>query len=606
MYNIINKSTGIYPSCKEMDIHLSNLGYTNKSIQYLLNPCEQHSPYLLHDTEKVAEFLLNASKYYKKVVIIGDYDTDGVTSTSIMYLTLQYIGMDVSFIIPHRIYDGYGLNNNLVDKAITEGANIILTVDNGIAAHEAVDYAKSKGLTVIVTDHHEIQGDIPHADFVVHPGLDNYPCRDISGCQVAYKLSQVILDKKPKPRITTSRMRKAERELKEYLLQLSSISIVSDVMPIGCSDEKKMATNENRKWLIDGLDSIRNHPNWRLSTMLETMGIHQDVVDEQTIGFYISPTINSAGRLDDATQAVKFLTAETEDECAYYMSFIMFLNEERKKLKNECMDKISINPSDKVHIICQEDVHEGIIGILAGQISNSTKKPAFVMTDAEVDGQKAWKGSARGNGTVNLFQILEKIQNEKGLLYAFGGHADAAGLTVLDSDLKDFQQALIDEISHYDVEVTTDVLNIWNPEQKEILAEAIQQLKPFGNGLPLPIFKQSLSIKTLDMYYKSGHVKVTCWEKKGDKYVSTNIWMYNELENIKNDSHYMSKLYLSGDNVSLLMSKGMSPEEADDIKMETYTRKNGEQLKRNFVIELGYTAFANVIGPNYNLIDVYE
>ena len=606
MYNTINKTSGIYPNCKEMDIHLTNLGYTNKSLQSLLNPCEQHSAYLLHDVEETAETLLNASKTKEKVVIIGDYDADGVTSTSIMYLTLGHAGVNVSYIVPHRIHDGYGLSQKLVDKAIEDNADIILTVDNGIAAHDAVDYAKSKGLKVIITDHHEIQGSTPNADYIVHPGLGEYPFRDISGCQVAYKLSQVILDKKPKPRLVSARYKRVEQELKDYLFQLSTISIVSDVMPIASADEEIMKVNENRKWLMDGLKSIQEQPNWRLACLLDSMNIKKEVVDEQTIGFYIAPTINSAGRLNDATDAVCFLTARDESECMYYMSFIMYLNEERKSLKKDCMDKISIDESDKVHIICQKDIHEGIIGILAGQISNTTHQPAFVMTDAEVDGKKAWKGSARGNGTVNLFQILETIQNEKDLLYAFGGHADAAGLTVLDSDLEDFKEALKEQIDKYDTEVQSDVINIWSPEQKDELAKAVYALKPFGNGLPLPVFKQSLSIKTLDFFYKSGHVKATCWEKKGGKFISTEIWLFNKLEQIKNDHGYMDKLSITGDNVDSLLMKGITPEEVDAIKMETYTRKKGKTLKRNFIMELGYTAFNNVVGPNYNLIDIYE
>lgn len=611
MYKNIYKQSGIYPDCKEMDIHLTSLGFTEDTLKHIQNPCNMHDSYLMNDISKASDILWDAIQRNLNICIIGDYDADGTNSTSTLYLTLQYCDAQVDYIIPHRILDGYGLSRKLVDKAIEKGADVILTCDNGIAAIEAVDYAKSKGLKVIVTDHHEIQENLPNADAIVHPGLGTYPFRDISGCQVAYKLAMVLLDekkKRAKKKLMTSKIKKEEKELRDYLFQLATISIVSDVMPI--AQAEGMELNENRKWLIDGLQMIQANPNWRIKMMLDSLKINYSTVDEQTIGFYIAPVINSAGRLNVADDAIEFLIAKDEKDALYRLSFIMHLNEERKKIKAECMKRISYKKEDNVHIIVLDDIHEGIIGILAGQLANTTKKPSFVFTNCEVDDGgtlvKAWKGSARGNGAVNLFETLSNIQKETLSIYAFGGHADAAGITVLDRDFEGFKKALIDKMDKIDMDVDINVLNIHSKAQKDALAEAVRNLKPFGNGMPLPKYKQSQSISSMDLFYKSGHVKVNCWEKDAiGKFVSTGYWLYNKLEDIVNDNSYMDHMKMKSSNYSLLCTK-MTPEEAEINKNESYYRPKTEILKKTFIVELGYTAFANVVGPNYNIIDIYD
>lgn len=611
MYKTIYNQSGIYPDCKEMDTYLTSLGFTEDTLKYIKNPCDMHDPYLMNDILKAANILWDAIQSQLPICIIGDYDADGTNSTSTLYLTLQYCDAIVDYIIPHRILDGYGLSPKLVDEAIKKGARVILTCDNGIAANEAIDYAKSKGLTVIVTDHHEIQENLPNADAIIHPELGDYPFRDISGCQVAYKLAMVILDEKKKrsgKKLITSKMKKEEKDLKDYLFQLATITIISDVMPI--AQVKNMELNENRKWLIQGLQMIQKKPNWRIKLLLDSLKIKPSVVDEQTIGFYIAPVINSAGRLNTANDAIEFLIAENEKDALYKLSFIMFLNEERKRIKAECMKRVSYNADDNVHIIVLDGIHEGIIGILAGQLVNNTKKPSFVFTDCEVEDSgtlvKAWKGSARGNGAVNLFETLSTIQKETSSLYAFGGHADAAGITVLDRDLEVFKKALVEKMNSVDMDISIDVLNIYSKAQKDALAEAVKKLKPFGNGMPLPKYKQSHSISSMDLFYKSGHVKVNCWEKDSTgKFISTGYWLYNKLDDIVNDKSYMDHMKLKSSNYSSLCTK-MSPKEAEENKCESYYRPKSEKLKKTFIVELGYTAFANTVGPNYNVIDVYE
>lgn len=607
MYNVINKESGIYPDCKDMDIWLTSLGFNEKSIKYLYEPCELHDPYLMNDIQKASDMIFEGIKNEETFAIVGDYDADGVTASTEMYLTLKHLKADVFVIVPHRIKDGYGLSNKIVDKAIEEGATFIITVDNGIASIDAIDYAKSKGLKVIVTDHHELQAKLPNADAIVHPALGEYPFKNISGAQVAYKLACVLFDNKPQKKLKSGRTKRVETELKEYLFQLSTISIVSDVMPIASPDENLAKVNENRKWLQDGLNSIRKKPNWHIENLLKALKIAPKNVDEQTIGFYIAPTINSAGRLNDAMQAIDFLTEVDETESLMKMSFIMFLNDERKKVKNKTMEKIALNDDDKAHIVAVEDIHEGIIGIIAGQIANNTKKPTFVFTNCEVEGEKAWKGSARGNGAINLFENLEKLQTDKHCLYAFGGHADAAGLTILDKDFKTFKDGFLSQIDGIDTEVSYDILEVNSYFQKIELSKAVKALKPFGNGMPLPKFKQKLSIKDIDLYYKSGHAKLTCWEKnEDDKFVSSTFWMFNELENIKHDSSFMDNVIFVKSNVSQLIERGLDADEAEKTKCETYSRKKDSTLRRNFIVELGYTSFGGAMAPNFNLVYLYE
>lgn len=606
MYNTLNKISGIYPDSMEMDMYLTSLGFTQDTVKYLQNPCSRHNPHLMYDVDKAVDILYKGIKQGDSICIIGDYDADGICSTTELFLTLRALNADVDYIIPHRINDGYGMSVTLVDKALENQAKIILTCDNGIAAFEAVDYAKSKGLTVIITDHHEIQETLPNADAIVHPGLGSYPFRNISGAQVAYKLCECLLENKVQvlgKRLMTAKMKQEAKELDEYLLQLSTITIVSDVMPI--AQAEGMGFNENRKWLLDGLHMIQTNPNWRIEMLLDALKINKDVVEETTIGFYIAPILNSSGRLNEATDAVDFLTAWNKDEALKAMSFLLYLNEKRKEIKAECMSRITFDEKDNCHIIALEGIHEGVIGILAGQIANTTHKPTFVFTDCEVEGEKAWKGSARGNSAVNLFEILSKTQQETSTIYAFGGHAGAAGITVLDRDFKGFKDALMKEMDSIDMDVQVDVVNIYNVEQRERLINAVKDLKPFGNGMPLPKMKETRNINSVALYYKKGHVKYSFWEKnhKGE-WVGAEYWSYGTLEKVKADNSIMDNVYLAESNAQAL-SMQMSKEDAEANKMETYKRKKAVALRRTFIVEMGYSAFMNKLGPNPSLIDIF-
>ncbi|RGO14201.1 single-stranded-DNA-specific exonuclease RecJ [Coprobacillus cateniformis] len=604
-----NKISGLHV-CPQMDMYLTSCGFTKASAYYLTHPCEMHDKYLLHDLREVVHAIGEFIKNNKKIVIIGDYDADGVTSTSCLYLTLDYCGACVEYLIPHRVKNGYGLSHALVDDAIAINADVILTCDNGISALEAIRYAKSKGIIVIVTDHHTPGETLPIADYIVHPALGDYPFSNISGCQTAYKLCLGIIEEcsplKDKKLIKKA-MRRKEFQLKDYLFQLSAISIVTDVMPLASIDEDTAKVNENRKWLMDGIEMIKKNPDWRIQMMLKELGVNQKTFEETSIGFYVGPCLNAVGRLTDAGKAVQFLTAQTKEEAKKRFSFMYYINEERKKVKLECLEKIHMSDKHKINLIVQKELHEGVLGILASHYTNQNGYPTFVLTDCTIEsGQKAWKGSGRGVEELNLYDILSQVQDETGTLYTFGGHAGAVGVTVLDENIEQFKSKITeiveDRLAHSSY--AKNYIQLTTIEQRKEIAEAVKELKPFGNGLRLPIVELSYNVKEINLYYKSKHAKFLHKEpdKSGTKTIWNNfeLWNYGGLEEAKILCN--RDFVLSFDNVQKLINNGKTESEAQQQKYEKYIRKTKES-RVTYKVEVGYSDFCGM-GPRFNVLEV--
>lgn len=606
----INRQSGIYPMNEKMDIYFTSLGFTTNSLQNLLNPCEMHNANLLKDYQKTIQAIEEYINQDKKICIVSDYDADGITSNAVLYLALDFCGACVDYIVPHRIKDGYGLNNSHVDRAIDMGAEVILTCDNGITAHEAIQYARDKGLDVIVTDHHTPNNELPNANYIVHPCLGDYPFPYISGCQTAYKVAIGILDKVSPVsthKIAKKSLKKKEEELRKYLFQLATISIVTDVMPIASSEDDLSAVNENRKWLIDGMKMIRDEPNWHIKLMMDMLKINPETFDEQSIGFYLGPCLNAVGRLDDASEAVKFLISQTEKEAQKQLSFMIFINEERKEIKKEAIKNIQLDDSLSTNIIIHEDIHEGIIGVLAGLYTGDTNKPTIVMTNCMINNKKAWKGSARGTGEVSLYEILNSISTKSNCLYAFGGHKDAAGLTVLDENIDEFKEmflkAMEDKLNQSTYE--KNYINIASRKERLDFIKAIESLKPFGNGLPLPIIEISCNLSEINLYNKSKHVKFTQYEmeyQKGKKTFPTlEFWIWNEADKIR---ALCDDRFTKTTNIDMLMQKnGISQDEATAICVETYKRKKDKKIPIKYKLEVSYTDFGG-LGPNYSVVEI--
>ena len=295
--------------------YLKEKGMTEKGFELLTNPIPEHDPMLFSDMEAVVRFLLAYAKD-NTVIICADYDADGVTSGTILYLMAKTLGFNAEYHIPLR-HDGYGLSVKTVEEfAETHDASktLLLTCDNGIAAFDAVSKAKELGFLVIVTDHHEIQDRLPEADCIIHPQL-GYPFAAISGATVAYKLAQAVI--RATPEIEWG-------DLPDYFLQLATISIISDVMPVGSFDEKELALNENRGILIKGLKSLNERPNHHLKKFFEMIGVTIGQIDETTIGFSIAPVINAVGRLYDAVVGLKAFIADNEDDLMVNLSYMVY------------------------------------------------------------------------------------------------------------------------------------------------------------------------------------------------------------------------------------------------------------------------------------------
>lgn len=510
---------------------LSKLGYEGESLDLLLNPPAENDFHLLHNSDVACDFLLSCLTDGKKhkIAIVGDYDCDGVTSTSILTLSLRSIGLDVWYYIPHRIQDGYGLSAGIVDKIMVShpDTDIIMTCDNGIAAGNSIAYAKSKGFFVIVTDHHSINPDVypDKADIVVHPTQGKNPFPNISGAQVTWKISQMLFEK----------FGSHNKALEEYLFQLMAVSIVSDVMPVASSDISIMKHNENRLLLEKGMESLRTNPDWHWKHIFENMKVNPETIDETTIGFYIAPVINATGRLETAKIAVDALTADSDSKSNIYSSMMTYYNTTRKDMKFELLEKTrKLVDISKPVIILQYPMHEGLIGIIAGNYAEQYNRPCFVFAPMELNGEKAWKGSARspeGCGW-NCFENLVKTQELSNSLQGFGGHAGAAGLTVLDKDFQKFEETLWGTASHIDMSnAYEDRFDIeLNIDDFKGLDKELESLKPFGNGLPKPLIKTVGKVWRIDMFYSSGHIKLSV--KDGE-----DIWLFGKLQWFKEQYH---------------------------------------------------------------------
>lgn len=447
-----------------------------------------YSPLLLKDMEKAVDLLLCKIREHKKIRIIGDYDIDGICSTYILYRGLCECGAAADTAIPHRMHDGYGLSEHLIDMAHEAGADTVLTCDNGIAAHPQIAYANTLGMTVIVTDHHEVPYEeqdgvrnykIPSAYAVVDPKQEDctYPFPEICGAVVAYKLVLVLLAKhfgKMWQEIMTS-------ELGYALLELAAFATIGDVMEL---------KDENRIIVRCGLELMKNTRNIGLRALMNVTGIQPEQIKPYTIGFVLGPCLNAMGRLDTAVKALELFCAQDTQTAVQIAGDLKAMNDSRKELTNKGVEE-AVNLiehsgiiNDKVLVAYLPDVHESLAGIIAGRIRERYGKPAFVLTDAE-DGVK---GSGR---SIEAFHMYDEMTKCKELFTKYGGHKLAAGLSLPKENVEAFRKMLnnnstltdddFEEKVLIDVPVPMDYASIQ-------LVEELALLEPFGNGNPKPQF----------------------------------------------------------------------------------------------------------------------
>ncbi|MBR6302341.1 MAG: single-stranded-DNA-specific exonuclease RecJ [Lachnospiraceae bacterium] len=444
---------------------------------------EMHDPFLMKDMKKAAEEIIAAVNAGKSIRVIGDYDVDGVTSAYILTKGIKAIGGNVSTAIPHRVKDGYGLNDALVNDAAADGVKLIVTCDNGIAAAAQVELAVSLGMDVIVTDHHEVpfteeEGKkkmiLPKALAVVNPKRYDceYPFKGICGAMVAYKLMQAVL---------SLGGNEALKGCMDELLEFAALGTVCDIMEL--KDENRIAVKE-------GLKLMSHSSNIGLNALIEVNSLDTSKLSAYHMGFVIGPCINASGRLDTALRAFELLNSGDKAEALTIAAELKSLNDSRKTLTKEGTESAfryieEHNLADKsVWIIYLPEVHESIAGIIAGKVRERFNHPVIVLTRGE-DGVK---GSGR---SIEGYHMQESLTAAAHLLDKFGGHAMAAGMSLQEENIEKLDEFLNDHADlkedDFAAKVMIDVpMPIDYATMK--LAKELESLEPFGAGNPIPLF----------------------------------------------------------------------------------------------------------------------
>lgn len=417
----------------------------------------------------------------EKILIVGDYDVDGVISTYVLYTAIKKCGGNVSFHIPDRIKEGYGINESIIRKASEDNVDIIITCDNGIAAIDQVKLAKELGLKVIITDHHDVpfieeNGErkyiVPNADFVLNPKQEKceYKFDKICGATVAYKFVQCLYEE----------FNISEEELYD-LLQYIAIATVCDVVDL---------TSENRIIVKEGLKRINSTNNIGLKALFKETGLEEKTITVYTLGFVIGPSINASGRLEQAEWALKMLLSDNEIEAKELAEKLNDLNKERQELTKEGLEEaieiIEKNnmTKDKVLVVYLEDVHESIAGIIAGRVREKYNLPTIILTKAH-DGAK---GSGRSIEEYNMFEELLKC---KDLLGKFGGHPMAAGMSIPNENIDEFRIRLNNVTTLTDEDIIPKVsidMGLLLSQINYELIDQISLLEPYGKANPKPTF----------------------------------------------------------------------------------------------------------------------
>ena len=482
-FTAIGKEFGIDPVIARL-IRNRDVQDKEEIRRYLHGTVEElASPHLMKDVDEAVEILRNKIKEKKQIRIIGDYDIDGVVSTFILLKGLKRVGAYADTYIPDRVSDGYGIHEHLIEKALADGIDVIVTCDNGIAAYNEIAMAKEKGMTVIVTDHHEIPYKetengreliFPPADIIVNPKQPDcrYPEKRLCGAVVALKLVTALYEACGIP----------ERELEDFI-ELGAIATVGDVMDL---------QGENRILVKEGLKRLSHTSNKGLRELIRANGLEDGEITAYHVGFVLGPCINASGRLDTAARSLKLLCAETEEEAAKLAGDLTALNQSRKALTEEgkeeairIVEETEIG-QDRVLVIFLPDCHESLAGIIAGRIREKYNKPVFILTK----GETMVKGSGRSIESYSMFDELVKCDD---LMEQYGGHPMAAGLSIKEENVEEFRKRLNENCTLTEKDLRPKILiDVPMPVSyiNRELVEEISLLEPFGKGNNRPLFAQ--------------------------------------------------------------------------------------------------------------------
>ena len=499
-FKTIGEHFGIDPVIARI---MRNRGLTDlEEMEHYLHGDEKDliDPHLLKDVDLAAEIILKKAKEQKKIRIIGDYDIDGIQSTYILYCALQRIGTEADFVIPHRIRDGYGMNEHLVTQAAEAGIDTILTCDNGISAIDQIHLAKELGMTVVVTDHHEVpyieengvrREKISEADAIVNPKQEacQYPFKKLCGAAVAWKLVQVLYEHAGIP------VSEADR-----FIENAGFATVGDVMDL---------QGENRVLVKLGLKMLNQTQNIGMKALILQSNRKLGEIRSGDIAFGLGPCLNATGRLESARIALKLLLCESEAEAAVLAQEAVELNNSRKLLTEQAVEvaKQMIAEgdyaNDRVFVIFLPDCHESLAGIVAGRIREAYHRPTLVITRSE----EGAKGSGRSIEGYSMFEELNKCTD---LLSTFGGHPMAAGFSLPEENIEAFRRRLNEVCTLTEEELQAKVVIDVPMPIGYITFPLIEQLKllePFGKGNDKPVFAdRNLVIDRLKIYGPTGRV----------------------------------------------------------------------------------------------------
>ncbi|WP_394187635.1 single-stranded-DNA-specific exonuclease RecJ [Paenisporosarcina quisquiliarum] len=453
---------------------LASRGYSNieQTRSFLkMDESTMHDPFLLHDMDVAVKRIKSAIAHEENILIYGDYDADGVTSTSVMMSVLQSLEANVAFAIPNRFTDGYGPSERLFKQAYEDGIDLIITVDNGISGIEEIKLAKELGMDVIITDHHEPGDILPPADAIIHPRhpKGNYPFGELAGVGVAFKLAHALLGSIPKE-----------------LFELVAIGTVADLVPL---------KNENRYFVKQGLHHMRKSVRPAIQALCQISGIEQQNITEETIGFMFGPRINALGRLADAGPGVDLFLATNTADAQLIAKELDAYNKERQSIVSKMTEEaialvesgeIGLNPH--VIVVAKEGWNPGVVGIVASKLVEKYYRPTLVL------GLDSEKGIAKGSArSIEGFHLYDELSKNRDILPHFGGHPMAAGMTLAFDQVNELRQRLNKQgeeilteedlipIQKIDIKLKMDEIDIDS-------IEALKELGPFGMDFPKPVY----------------------------------------------------------------------------------------------------------------------
>ncbi|MGH4050950.1 MAG: single-stranded-DNA-specific exonuclease RecJ [Clostridium sp.] len=529
-----------------------------------------YDPFLMKDMDKGTDLIKLAIENKEKIVVYGDYDADGVTSTVIMFKALKKCGANVKYHVPDREHEGYGINSDRIRKLHDEGFNVVLTCDNGIAAIQQVELAKQLGMIVIITDHHELQFEentlgtrifkIPCADAVINPKQKecNYPFKQLCGAGIAFKFVEALYLKFG-----------IDKKFVNEFIEIAGIGTICDVVDL---------IDENRIIAKNALAMLTNTKNMGLKYLKEILSINDKEIKCYHVGFQIGPCINATGRLESAATSVELLLCEDENRAKDYAKILFELNQKRQEMTTKNVEEVieliehSTFKNDKVLVIYKDTIHESIAGIVAGRVREAFNVPTIILTK----GKKDPKGSARSINEYNLFEELIKCEE---LLEKFGGHPMAAGLSIKEENIEKLRKRLNENcILTYD-----DIIPKVRIDQRMSLAKInyelvneLELLEPFGKGNPSPLLaEKNVSVLKIDILGKNANTLKIKFLMPG-----LNKWIYGICFNRVEEFIEMLKDRYSEDYLSYLQSpRGMKLDLIFSPQINEYNGRKSIQLK---------------------------